>query len=737
MAHEDMYISLIKKMKDYHPLPNIELVEKAYKLALSAHGNQLRKSGEPYIIHPLSVALILADLELDSESIISGILHDVVEDTTYTVDEISTMFSPEIAGIVDGVTKLDKIQYSNKLELQADNYRKMFLATAKDIRVILIKIADRLHNMQTLKYMPRQKQIDIAQETKDIYAPIAHKLGISKIRYSMEDLAFRYLEPDEYFRLAEDINLKQTERQQHINVIIKEISENLNKINLKYDIEGRPKHFYSIYKKMISKNKTLDQIHDLFAVRVLVKDQSECYMVLGIVNSIYKNINGRFKDYISNPKENMYQSLHNTLIGPKGELFEIQIRTHDMHKVSEYGIAAHWKYKQGKTGKDSKEEEKLTWLRQIMEWQKDLDDNSEFLNAIKGDFNLYEDRVYCYTPNGDMKDLCKGSTPIDFAYAIHSEVGNMMIGAKVNGRIVPFDYTLQNQDRVEIQTSKTSSGPSMDWLNIAKSTQALNKINQWFKAVNKIDNVIRGRDILEKELKKRGFVPSDVFTSKMEKYLSSKFHFKDFDSLCAGVGHGGLKDGLVINKAIEKYEIDNKSEILKKKNEELIAKYEKQKENAVSDKIKGKNTKGIIIKNLGFTVAKFSKCCGPVPGDEIVAFTTRGRGATVHRVDCVNIINMKEEEKSRILEAEWPKGVDAQYSAVIQILAEDKQGIFVMISKLFSEEKISLENLNMNKQGDDITITVILSITSAKELERIKGKLLSLDFVRSINRITT
>ena len=529
---DELYEQLVEKIKQYHPTDNFSMLKKAYDLAKEAHKDQKRKSGEPYIIHPLKVAIILAELELDMETIVAGILHDTIEDTPYTYDDIKNLFGEEVAVLVDGVTKLGKLSYTTKEEIQAENYRKMFLAMAKDIRVILIKLADRLHNMRTLNYMTEEKQREKAQETLDIYAPLAHRLGISKIRTEMEDLCFKYLNPDAYYDLKHKIEKKKSERERYVNQIVEEIKAKIDESGIKGTVYGRSKHFFSIYKKMVNQNKTLDQIYDLFAVRIIVDTVRDCYACLGIVHDMYKPVPGRFKDYIAMPKPNMYQSLHNTLIGPTGEPFEVQIRTWEMHRTSEYGIAAHWKYKEGKAGDTSKdkEAEKMAWLRQILEWQRDLSDNKEFMAALKLDLNIFNDSVYAFTPQGKVIPLPNGSTPIDFAYAIHSAVGNKMVGARVNNKIVTFDYKIQNGDIVEILTSQNSRGPSRDWLSLVKSSTARTKINQWFKKEFKEENIVRGKELIIADAKKKNYSFSDLAKPEWVEIVVNKFGFKDWDA---------------------------------------------------------------------------------------------------------------------------------------------------------------------------------------------------------------
>ena len=553
-----LYRELISSVLKYHPSTDISMIEKAYKIASEAHQGQLRKSGEPYIIHPLCVAIILADLELDKETIVAGLLHDAVEDTVMTTEEIAQEFGDEVALLVDGVTKLGQLSYSaDKIEVQAENLRKMFLAMAKDIRVILIKLADRLHNMRTLQYMKPEKQKEKARETMDIYAPIAQRLGISKVKNELDDLSLKYLEPEVYYDLKEQIAEKKSDREAFVQKIVSEVQQHMKNAGIEAHVDGRVKHFFSIYKKMVNQHKTLDQIYDLFAVRIIVETVKDCYAALGVIHEMYKPIPGRFKDYIAMPKANMYQSLHTTLIGPNGQPFEIQIRTYEMHKTAEYGIAAHWKYKESSDGKkpvDQQEAEKMTWLRQILEWQRDMSDNREFMNLLKSDLDLFSESVYCFTPTGEVKALPSGSTPIDFAYSVHSAVGNKMIGARVNGKLVTIDYKIQNGDRIEIITSQNSRGPSRDWLNVVKSTQAKNKINQWFKNQFKEENILKGKEMLAQYCKLKSINTANIMKPEFQNAVMRKYGFRDWDSVLAAIGHGGLKEGQVINKMVEEYE---------------------------------------------------------------------------------------------------------------------------------------------------------------------------------------
>ncbi|BBF45386.1 GTP pyrophosphokinase, (p)ppGpp synthetase I [Lachnospiraceae bacterium KM106-2] len=734
---EILYGELLKIIRNYHPSADISMIEKAYKIAYEAHKDQRRKSGEPYIIHPLCVAIILAELELDKETIVAGLLHDVVEDTVLTTEELTEQFSEEISLLVDGVTKLTQLNYSaDKVEIQAENLRKMFLAMAKDIRVILIKLADRLHNMRTLKYMKPEKQREKARETMDIYAPIAQRLGISKIKTELDDLSLKYLEPEVYTDLTKKIASKKSEREAFINSIVEEVKYHVEEAGIKGEISGRVKHFFSIYKKMVNQNKTLDQIFDLFAVRIMVDTVKDCYAALGIIHEMYKPIPGRFKDYIAMPKANMYQSLHTTLIGPKGQPFEIQIRTYDMHRTAEYGIAAHWKYKENQDGKNTKdnEEAKLTWLRQILEWQRDMSDNREFLSLLKSDLDLFSESVYCFTPSGDVKNLPNGSTPIDFAYSIHSAVGNKMVGARVNGKLVTIDYKIQNGDRIEIITSQNSKGPSRDWLSLVKSTQAKNKINQWFKAQLKEDNIIRGKEMIVTYCKAKSIVLSDLLKPEFMNAVMVKYGFRDWDSVYAALGHGGLKEGQIINKLQEEYRKKHKKEMTDAKVLETIAEV---KESKLPVKKKGKS--GIVVKGIHDVAVRFSKCCSPVPGDEIVGFVTRGRGVSIHRTDCVNIMNLPAEDRVRLIDAEWHvsanTGNDELYTAEIRIFANNRNGVLLDVSKIFTENKISVTSMNVrtNKQGT-ATISVGFEINGVDQLNQIVSKIQNVESVLDIER---
>lgn len=730
---KDLYAKLVESIHRYHPSTNLSLVEKAYQIASDAHREQKRKSGEPYIIHPLSVAIILADLELDKESIVAALLHDVVEDTDVTIEEISRIFGEEIALLVDGVTKLTKLKYSkDKIEIQAENLRKMFLAMAKDIRVILIKLADRLHNMRTLEYMTPRKQREKSRETMDIYAPIAHRLGISKIKIELDDLSLRYLEPEIYANLQKQIEERAQYHEEYIEELVQEVSHHISSAGIEAQINGRFKHMFSIYRKMVNQNKTLDQIYDLYAIRIIVDTVKDCYAALGVIHEMYKPIPGRFKDYIAMPKPNRYQSLHTTLIGPIGQPFEIQIRTVEMHRTSEYGIAAHWKYKENKNGStQDTEEAKLSWLRQILEWQREMSDNKEFLSLLKSDLDLFSDTVFCFTPTGDVKNLPTGSTPIDFAYSVHSAVGNKMVGARVNGKIVNIDYVIENGDRVEIITSQNSRGPSRDWLNIVKSTQAKNKINQWFKQELKEDNIIKGKELLDKYCKAKSIVQSELLKPAYTEGVMTKYGFRDWESVLAAVGHGGLKEGQVVNRLLEEYKKEHTKKLTDSEVLEAVTENkEKQKQ------MKSRN--GITVKGIHDVAVRFSKCCSPVPGDEIVGFVTRGRGVSIHRTDCINIINLPQMERVRLLEAEWQKSSEeseGKYLAEINIYAYNRTGILADVSKIMTERNIDVTSMNVrtSKQGK-ATISMSFDIGSVAELNKLIDRIRSVESIIDIVR---
>ena len=741
---EELYQELIDHVRRYHPSDDTSMIEKAYKTAAEAHKNQFRKSGEPYIIHPLDVAIILADLELDKETIVAGLLHDVVEDTIMTESDLQREFGKDVALLVDGVTKLENLplstgtsQVDEKLEMQAENLRKMFLAMAKDIRVILIKLADRLHNMRTLKYKSPESRQRIAKETLEIYCPIAQRLGISKIKTELDDLSLKYLEPDVYYDLVEKIAVRKSVREKYIQGIVDEVSEHIQKAGLKAKIDGRVKHFFSIYKKMKNQDKTLDQIYDLFAVRIIVDTVKDCYAALGVIHEMYKPIPGRFKDYIAMPKANMYQSLHTTLIGSSGQPFEIQIRTFEMHKAAEYGIAAHWKYKEASDGKkvETQEEEKLSWLRQILEWQQDLSDNKEFLKLLKNDLDLFSDNVYCFTPSGEVKNLPAGSTTIDFAYSIHSAVGNRMVGARVNDKLVTIDYEIKNGDRIEIITSQNSKGPSRDWLNVVKSTQAKNKINQWFKNELKEDNIVKGKELLNNYCKTRSVNLSELMKTEYMSAIMRKYGFRDWDSVLAAIGHGALKEGQVVNRMQELYDRDHKKAMT---NEEVLASIAEAGNALMAKPAVMRPKSGIVVRGIADLSVRFSKCCSPVPGDEIIGFVTRGRGISIHRTDCINMMNLPEIERARVIDAEWqPEENQGKYLAVIQVYANDRQGLLADVSKVLTERNISIQSLNSrtNRQGI-ATMQLTFEVEGREALNRVIDKIRSIESVLDIERTT-
>lgn len=733
---EILHQKLLETIRKYRPNTDLSSVEKAYELAKAAHGDQRRKSGEPYIIHPLSVAIILAELEMDKETIIAGILHDVVEDTGVTDQQIEEEFGKEVASLVDGVTKLTQLNYSqDKIEVQAENLRKMFIAMAKDIRVIVIKLADRLHNQRTMQYQSPEKQIEKSRETLDIYSPLAQRLGISKIKTELDDLALKYLEPDVYKELSEGIKATRAERDAFIKGIISEVEVQLKEAGIEAEINGRAKHFFSIYRKMVNQHKTLDQIYDLFAIRIIVDSVKDCYAALGVIHEMYKPIPGRFKDYIAMPKPNMYQSLHTSLIAPNGTPFEIQIRTKEMHRIAEYGIAAHWKYKEAQEGRTAKETEteKMTWLREVLEWQRDMSDNKEFLDSLKNDFDLFNESVYCFTPTGDVKTLPVGSNPVDFAYSIHSAVGNKMIGAKVNGKLVTIDYEIQNGDQIEILTSANSRGPSRDWLKIVKSSQARNKISQWFKAELKEDNIQRGKNLLTDYAKAKGIRLSDVLKPEYQAICQRKYGFRDWDSLLAAVGHGSLKEGQIVNRLYEEWKKTQEENVTEA---QLLADINERG----GEKPRTVHHKGsIIVQGMGDVAVHFSKCCAPVPGDEIIGYVTRGRGVTIHRTDCVNMIHLPESDKVRLIDAEWnideADKSDHIYNAEIRIFARNNPGVLLDVTKILSEEKVNINSVSARPGKNEIsTITVSFAVRGTEQLKNIISRISAQPNVVDIER---
>ena len=717
-----------------------DMVQRAYYFAKEAHKEQKRESGEPYIIHPIAVAENLAELGMDTDTIVAGLLHDVIEDTKYTYDDVVCEFNAEIANLIDGVTKLTKLgemEYKSKEEQQADNVRKMLLAMAKDIRVIIIKLADRLHNMRTLKFMPANKQKSKAKETLDIYAPLAHRLGMSKIKWELEDLCFRYLHEKEYYELVRDIAEKRIERENYIKEIVDDLYKKLEASGIDSDIDGRPKHFYSIYKKMVNKNKTIDEIFDLTAIRVLVNSVKDCYGVLGIVHTIYTPIPGRFKDYIAMPKPNMYQSLHTTVIGPQGKTFEIQIRTFEMHRTAEYGIAAHWKYKEGNTGRTEQDnqkhfEKKLAWLRDMLEWQKETSDAEEFIEGFKID--LFSDEVFVFTPKGVVINLCSGATPIDFAYRIHTDIGNKCVGAKVNGKIVPLDYTLKTGEIVEILTSSNAKGPNMDWLNVAKSNQAKSKIKQWFKKAKKEENMLKGKDLLDRELKKQGVNYADIAKGDFYERLVKRYNIHNMDDVYALLGVSGITASTLVSRlkednGIEKVnkEKENK-EILNKAIEEQIAKTARQ--------VDQPNSYGITVKGESNLMVRFAKCCTPVPGDDILGYITKGRGVSVHRKDCQNLKNLIETDGERVVEVSWGTSKGNSYFAEIQVMADDREGLLADIMSIITDLKLQLSAVNANLSKESYAyINVKVKIQCVNGLKDLMKRIKNLKGVVDVYRV--
>lgn len=734
-------IEILDKVKSYAPNGDLDTIIKAYKLAKYAHREQKRKSGEPYFIHPLAVANIICDMQLDIETVSGGLLHDVVEDTEYTYDDIESIFNKEIADLVDGVTKLGKIKYRSKEETQSENLRKMFLAMAKDIRVILIKLADRLHNMRTLNYMDPEKAKYKATETLEIYGGIAHRLGISKIKWELEDLALRYIDHDGYYELVEKVSMKRSQREEYITRIVTCLQEKFAEMEISCDVYGRPKHFYSIYRKMKKKNKTFEEIFDLTAVRVLVDTVKDCYAVLGVVHTLWKPIPGRFKDYIAMPKPNMYQSLHTTVVGPDGEPLEIQIRTHEMHNIAEYGIAAHWKYKEGiSNSKEDKIEEKLQWLRQMMEWEKDVKDPHEFMDALKED--VFSSQVYVFTPQGDVIELPAESTPIDFAYRVHTNVGNKCVGAKVDGRMVTLDYKLQNGNIVEILTSSNSPGPSRDWLGIVKTPNAKSRIRQFFKKERREENIERGNAILEREFKKHGLpTTKDSVIDKNMLIIAKKFNQPNVEDLIATVGYGGIMASQVVTKLKELYTREMR-QAMKEKKASLSEDIEKHNisDAEYSKKRKKTPSQGIIVEGLDNILVRFAKCCNPLPGDEIVGYITKGRGVAVHRADCVNVNPDDEFFKKRMIKVSWDgegKDSNSTFEAEIQIKVVDRRGIVNEITHIVANEKIGLNGINARKGKDsEVTINLLVEVEGTEQLDYIMKKIKAVPGVERIYRMT-
>ena len=723
---------IIDALLKYQPYADVTMVRKAYDLAHSAHAGQKRASGEEYIIHPLCVAKILTELQIDADTITAALLHDVVEDTIYSIEQMSELFGPEIASLIDGVTKLGKIQFQSKEEQQSENYRKLFFAMAKDIRVIIIKLADRLHNMRTLKFVSEEKQQRIARETIEVYAPLANRLGISNIKWELEDLCLRYLDPEYYYDLVEKVKQKRQERQQFIEDSILQIHTKLIRSGVKAEISGRAKHFYSIYRKMKRDNKDISEIFDLSAVRILVSNVRECYAVLGIVHAMWKPIPGRFKDYIAMPKTNGYQSLHTTVM-TRGYPLEIQIRTFAMHKISEYGIAAHWKYKEHGRGAqaDNNYDKKLSWLRQMMNLQQEVNDPGEYVNALKMD--IFSDEVFVFTPKGDVINLPKGAVPIDFAYRIHTEVGNHCVGAKVNGKIVPLEYKLQSGDYVSIITNKSNNGPSLDWLNIVAASETRSKIRSWFKKAKREENVARGRELLEKEAKKFSYEPKDLLRDNWLKTVCLRFNINNDEDLLAAIGYGGVAVSSVIAKLIELY----KKEVKEATPPDVSQMLEKLKRPHGTAK-KSKSSHGILVEGEGGMLVRLAKCCNPIPGDPITGFITKGRGVSVHRSDCPNVA-ITDDAAARVISVNWDVGIDKTYTVEIEIHCNDVAGVLTSILAIPAEMKMNVSSVNARTNRNNKTSVVVLGIevNAASQVDQIMTKIRRLKDIYSVSRAMT
>ncbi len=718
-----------EKASSYLSQEQIDFVRKAYDFAAVAHAGQTRKSGEPYIIHPIGVAYILTQLQMDELTLAAAFLHDVVEDTDVTLEKITELFGNNVATLVNGVTKLGKIEYISKEEQQMENYRKMFLSMAKDIRVVIIKLADRLHNMRTMRHMPVYKQQSISQETMEIYAPLAHRLGIYTIKWELEDLSFRYMEPEIYYDLVEQVKIKRREREAMIQEAMGQMNDELGKLNIKCEIQGRPKNFYSIYKKMLRDHKELGEIYDLLAIRILVDSVKDCYGALGIVHSLWRPIPGRFKDYVAVPKSNMYQSLHTTVVSNSGQPLEIQIRTFEMHRISEYGIAAHWRYKEGGGqqggGSGKGFDAKLSWLRQLLEWHQDMSDTKDFVDSVKMD--VFADEVFVFTPRGDVFDLPMGAVPIDFAYRIHTDVGNRCVGAKVNGRIVPLDSKLSNGDIVEIITSKQAAGPSRDWINIVGSSDTKNKIRSWFKKEKKEENIIKGREILEKECKRLGYEVKSFAKAEKLKEVASKLRLDDEDGMLAAIGYGGVTINSVISKLVDIYKSEQK--LSENKNlTQMLAEMKPRSSRA-------KASHGILVKGEGGIMVKLARCCNPIPGDPVVGYITRGSGISVHRGDCPNVLVNNPEEQSRLIEVTWDLNTDSVYKGSIIVNSVDKPGMMAEIMMIVSEMKLNLNAATCRTDKKKIAvITLGLDITNLNQLETVINRIKRIKGVYTVER---
>ena len=727
---EELFEKLKEKILLYNQDVDFTLIEKAYDVAKVAHAEQKRKSGEPYMIHPTNVAYILAEFELDDETLCAALLHDVVEDTPRTHEDLVKDFGTTIAEMVAGVTKLGKLRYTTQEEEQVENYRKMFLAMGKDIRVILIKLADRLHNMRTLKFLSRDRQIAIAKETIDLYAPLANRLGIYSFKWELEDLSFKYLKPEEYHEIVVGLDRKRDERLKFINKIQEDLEAEIKDQGIKADVTGRAKHLYSIHRKMLRDNKTLDQIYDLFALRILVDSVKDCYGTLGIVHSMWRPIPGRFKDYIAVPKSNMYQSLHTTVVGSMDQPLEIQIRTHEMHRISEYGIAAHWRYKESggskaATGSEKNYAEKMSWLRQLLEWHNDMNDSHEFVDSVKMD--IFADEVFVFTPRGDVIDLPQGSCPIDFAYRIHTDVGNRCVGAKVNGRIVPLDYHLKNGDIVEVITSKQSNGPSRDWLNIVGSSDTKNKIRSWFKKERREENIVKGREMLEHDAKRLGYEPKVLLKSDKLVEIAVKLRQDTEENLLAALGYGGVLLGTVMTKLVEMYKKEQQATV-NKDLAQVLAELKPRKS-------KAKNSHGILVKGEDGIMVKLARCCNPIPGDPVVGYITRGTGVSVHRRDCVNVLNATPADVARMVDVAWDIGVEDVFKVTIFVLSADRPGLMVDMLAIVSDEKVNIYDLKTHTDKNKrASIHIGMDVNSLDQVERVMNRIRRMKDVYSVER---